>query len=139
MLCRHDTHVHTHIGGGFPGSQRKRRQVVGVQWWLGARLGRRDCPQTRERSPLGAVTVVPPGGWSLVDNKRNTHGSLELLVWCFQTQSTSFFVLFCGVCVPFIINQTPAAGGDHVTAPSGLRSRVCGQSLRPSLAPNHFW
>ena len=42
------------------------------------------------------------------------------------------------VCVPFIINQTPAAGGDHVTAPSGLRSRVCGQSLRPSLAPNHF-
>ena len=25
------------------------------------------------RSPLGAVTVVPPGGWSLVDNKRNTH------------------------------------------------------------------
>ena len=24
-----------------------------------ARLGRRDCPQTRERSPLGAVTVVP--------------------------------------------------------------------------------
>ena len=43
-----------------------------------------------------------------------------------------------GVCVPFIINQTPAAGGDHVTAPSGLRSRVCGQSLRPSLAPNHF-
>ena len=40
----------------------------------GARLGRRDCPQTRrERSPLGAVTMVPPGGWSLVDNKRNTH------------------------------------------------------------------
>jgi hypothetical protein len=23
--------------------------------------------------------------------------SLELLVWCFQTQSTSFFVFFCGV------------------------------------------
>jgi len=41
---------------------------------LGARLGRRDCPQTRRvRSPLGAVTMVPPGGWSLVDNKRNTH------------------------------------------------------------------
>ena len=40
---------------------------------MGARLGRRDCPQTRERSPLGAVTMVPPGGWSLVDNKRNTH------------------------------------------------------------------
>jgi len=32
-------------------------------------------------------------------------------------------------------------GGTIVTAPSGLRSRVCqcGQSLRPSLAPNHFW
>ena len=31
--------------------------------------------QTRRvRSPLGAVTMVPPGGWSLVDNKRNTHG-----------------------------------------------------------------
>ena len=30
-------------------------------------------------------------------------------------------------------------GGTTVTAPSGLRSRVCGQSLRPSLAPNHFW
>jgi hypothetical protein len=30
--------------------------------------------QTRRvRSPLGAVTMVPPGGWSLVDNKRNTH------------------------------------------------------------------
>ena len=27
------------------------------------------------------------------------------------------------MCVPFIINQTPAAGGDRVTAPSGLRSR----------------
>ena len=41
---------------------------------MGARLGRRDCPQTRRvRSPLGAVTMVPPGGWSLVDNKRNTH------------------------------------------------------------------
>jgi hypothetical protein len=26
------------------------------------------------------------------------------------------------VCVPFIINQTPAAGGPFVTAPSGLRS-----------------
>ena len=26
------------------------------------------------RSPLGAVTVVPPGGWSLVDNKtEHTH------------------------------------------------------------------
>jgi hypothetical protein len=37
------------------------------------------------------------------------------------------------VCVPFIINQTPAAGGDHCHG--GLRSRVCGQSLRPSLAP----
>ena len=57
------------------------------------------------------------------------------------------------VCVPFIINQTPAVcvfrllstklqppGGTIVTAPSGLRTRrVCGQSLRPSLAPNHFW
>ena len=30
-------------------------------------------------------------------------------------------------------------GGTILTAPSGLRSRVCGQSLRPSLAPNHFW
>jgi hypothetical protein len=30
-------------------------------------------------------------------------------------------------------------GGTIVTSPSGLRSRVCGQSLRPSLAPNHFW
>ena len=30
-------------------------------------------------------------------------------------------------------------GGTIVTAPSGLHSRVCGQSLRPSLAPNHFW
>ena len=30
-------------------------------------------------------------------------------------------------------------GGTIVTAPSGLRSRVCGQSLRPSLAPNHSW
>ena len=31
-------------------------------------------------------------------------------------------------------------GGTIVTAPSGLRTRrVCGQSLRPSLAPNHFW
>jgi hypothetical protein len=28
-------------------------------------------PQTRQRS-LGAVTC-PPGGWGLVDNKRNTH------------------------------------------------------------------
>ena len=25
--------------------------------------------------PLGAVTMVPPGGWSCVDNKRNTHTS----------------------------------------------------------------
>jgi hypothetical protein len=30
-------------------------------------------------------------------------------------------------------------GGTIVTAPTGLLSRVCGQSLRPSLAPNHFW
>ncbi len=32
---------------------------------------------TRECSPLGAVTMVPPGGWSLVDNKRNTHTSKQ--------------------------------------------------------------
>ncbi len=44
---------------------------------MGARLGRRDCPQTRRvRSPLGAVTMVPPGGWSLVENKRNTYHRL---------------------------------------------------------------
>jgi hypothetical protein len=72
-VCVYHTHVHTHIGGGFPGSQRKRRWVVGHQKWSGARLGRRHCPQTRESSPLGAVTMVPPVDWSLVDNKRNTH------------------------------------------------------------------
>jgi len=46
------------------------------------------------------------------------------------------------VCVcSFMINQTPADGGDHCHGPRerGLGSRVCGQSLRPGLAPNHFW
>jgi hypothetical protein len=70
-------------GGRRGRRNRARRWVVGsmsgllrrrcLRTLLGARLGRRDCPQTRERSPLGAVTMVPPGGWSLVDNKRNTH------------------------------------------------------------------
>jgi hypothetical protein len=49
------------------------------------------------------------------------------------------------VVIPLKLVYTPV--DDTVTAPlystststSGLRSRVCGQSLRPSLAPNHFW
>ena len=43
---------------------------------MGARLGLKGLPTDPRAhcgSPLGAVTMVPPGGWSLVDNKRNTH------------------------------------------------------------------
>jgi hypothetical protein len=42
------------------------------------------------------------------------------------------------VCVPFIINQTPAAGGDHCHGPqraAAVRSRVCGQSLQTESGP----
>jgi len=56
-ICHYQTH--TDVSSNFP-----------------IQFGRRDCPQTRERSPLGAVTMVPPGGWSLVDNKRNTQGNV---------------------------------------------------------------
>ena len=43
------------------------------------------------------------------------------------------------VCVPFIINQTPAAGGDHCHGPqrTAHSGGSVGNPFRPSLAPNH--
>ncbi len=66
---------------------------------MGARLGRRDCPQTRRvRSPLGAVTMVPPGGWSLVDNKRNTQRVNQIQT--IQTATFGRFSFFLSVFDP---------------------------------------
>ena len=40
---------------------------------------------TRESRPLGAVTMVPPVVWSLVDNKRNTHTCRRVCVYYCRT------------------------------------------------------
>ena len=54
---------------------------------------------------------------------RNSEGSYVRYVCVFRLLSTK--------------PQPPAV--DRVTTPGVLRSRVGGQSLRPGLAPNHFW
>jgi hypothetical protein len=51
-------------------------------------------PQTRESSPLGAVTMVPPGGCSLVDNKRNTHVGIH-----FRSRTLSSFLVESALCI----------------------------------------
>jgi len=43
------------------------------------------------------------------------------------------------VCVPFILEPNPSRPAEHVTVPGICVPWVCGQSFRPSLAPNHFW
>ena len=45
---------------GTPGRARGVGQVDSMQKWLGARLGRRDCPQTRERSCYCVDRVPAP-------------------------------------------------------------------------------
>ena len=56
-------------------------------------------PTRPESSPLGAVTMVPPGGWGLVDNKRNTHTSVvtEVKPLVEQVKKNLFYY---GNCIP---------------------------------------
>ena len=71
-------------------------------------------PDTKTLDQLGFLWNSQVSGLSRHEQDRNHSFSLMFL----QLFSRG------GVCSVYY--QTPAAGGDHVTAPSGLRSRVCG-------------
>ena len=103
------------------------------------------CAGVHSRGPQyseGACEVCTyaeslPGAWagSLKNMSSRRH---RLLDWTLSQFLYDFSE--CWKCVfRLLLTNLQQPGGTIVTAPSGLRSLVCGESLRPSLAANHHW